>query len=110
MADEITKSLKNLDKTAAKIEKTESKIEDLLSDQLKLDKKLTGLIEDQNTLNKAVLNELEALHKRADQMQLSAKNASIQQHKRFIIETVISTAALVAALIAAAAAVYPLCH
>ena len=108
--DDISKTLKSLDKTISKIEKSESMVEDHLSDQLKLDKKLNKIIDDQLDINKSILKQLKDLNDQLDEMQRASRAEGIQQHRRFIAEIVIAVATLAASLVAAFAALYPIYH
>ena len=94
----LDKTLTSVSKSLGKIERSEANIDKSLSDQLKLDKKLTGLIEDQNKLNKSILKQLESLQRQLDNMQKASALESEQQHKRFMVDTLISVFALIAAL------------
>ena len=66
----IEKSLKETNKILAKVEKSETNIDKTLEAQLKLDKKLTGMIDDQNKLNKSILRQLESVQKQTLQEQV----------------------------------------
>ena len=107
-ANNLDKSLSAIGKSLGKIEKSEASIGKTLDNQLKLDKKLSDLIADQNKLNKSILKQLESMQKQMEAMQRSAALESEQQHKRFVVDTIISVCALLAALTAAGAALYPL--
>lgn len=102
---ELEKTLDKIRKSEEKIEKSEADIKRILSDQLKLDKKLQSAIETQTRINDDILRQLSDLHD-------SSNAESFQQHKRFKIELGVAIPAAVAGAVAAVASaisVYLMC-
>lgn len=108
--DTTSKTLEKMHKAVARIEKTESGIEDALDKQIKLDKKLNNLIDQQSDINKSTLEQLEQLSKQIEQIAAQASIESRKASHRFIAETIISILSIAVAAIAAFASVYALCQ
>ena len=99
--DKMLKSLEKIEKSTSKHIDLSEDIEKCLNKQLALDKKLTKLIDEQSKINAKILKTLAA-------MQKSSAQESKIQHRRYIVETILSIVAICIAAIAAGASLYPL--
>ena len=99
--DKMLKSLEKIEKSTSKYVDLNKDIGDCLDKQLILDKKLAKLIDEQSEINNRILKALTSMQKS------SAHEAKIQ-HRRYIVETILSIVAICIATIAAGASLYPL--